>query len=154
MEYIVLSWGFSKDDTSQINHCHLAFWAMTAADVLTGDGLRDTQNAIDLGWMSRPSSTWDWLNESPSTKNISHWKAGLKQITSVNFHLPCDLWLDHWIEHPHLQWQWFYCRRKHQLYHCTNGVWHYYIPFSECSTVAFKWVGIIASLPIPINKLE
>jgi hypothetical protein len=153
MEYIVLSWGFSKDDTSQINHCHLAFWAMTAADVLTGDGLRDTQNAIDLGWMSRPSSTWDWLNESPSTKNISHWKAGLKQITSVNFHLPCDMTgpLDRAPTSSVAMW--FYCRCKHQLYHCTNGVWHYYIP-SECSTVAFKWVGIIASLPIPINKLE
>jgi hypothetical protein len=43
---------------------------MTAADVLTGDGLKVTQDAIALCCMLRPSSTWDWFNESPSAKDI------------------------------------------------------------------------------------
>jgi hypothetical protein len=51
---------------------------MTAADILTGDGIKVTKNAIDLQRLSRPSSTWDWPNESPLNKDISRWKSGLK----------------------------------------------------------------------------
>jgi hypothetical protein len=33
-------------------------------------------------------------------------------------------------------------------------VWHHYVPFSARSAVAFKLVGIVASPPVPIDKLE
>jgi hypothetical protein len=78
MEHMVASQGFSKDDMIHFNHCHLAFRAMMAADILTGDGIKVTKNAIDLQRLSHPSSTWDWPNESPSNKDISCWKSGLK----------------------------------------------------------------------------
>ena len=48
MEHIVWSHGFSEDDMMWINHCQLAFQAMTVADVLTGDGLKVTWDAIAL----------------------------------------------------------------------------------------------------------
>jgi hypothetical protein len=66
----------------------------------------------------------------------------LKRITLANFSHPFSLWLEHWIKHPHLQWQWFYRQCECHLYHHTNGKWHHYVPFSACSTVAFKWIGI------------
>jgi hypothetical protein len=154
MEHMVASQGFSKDDMIHFNHCRLAFRAMTAADILTGNGIKVTKNAIDLQRLSRPSSTWDWPNESPSNKDISCWKSGLKRVTSANFSLPFSLRLECWINPSHLRWQWFYWRCEHHLYHHTNGVWHLYVPFSACSSVAFKRVGIVASPPIPIDDLE
>jgi hypothetical protein len=45
---MVASQGFSKDDMIRINHCRLAFRAMTAADIFTGDGIKVTKKAIDL----------------------------------------------------------------------------------------------------------
>jgi hypothetical protein len=104
--------------------------------------------------LSRPSSSWDWRNERPSNKDVSRWKLGLQWITSENFSLPFSLRLECWIEHPHLRWQWFYWWREHHLFHHTNGVWHHYVPFSARSAVAFKLVGIVASPPVPIDKLE
>jgi hypothetical protein len=44
--------------------------------------------------------------------------------------------------------------REPHLFHHTNGVWHHYVPFSARLAVAFKWVGIVASPPVPIDKLE
>jgi hypothetical protein len=73
---------------------------------------------------------------------------------SENFSLPFSLRLERWIEHPHLLWQWFYWQREHHLFHHTNVVWHHYVPFSAHSAVAFKRVGIVASPPVPIDKLE
>ncbi len=154
MEHIVASQDFSKEDMIQINRCCMAFRAMTAADVLTGDGIRVTQNAINLRRLSRPSSTWDWPNECPSNKDVSRWKSGLTRITSANFSLPFISKLEHWIEHPHLRWQWFYLRHERHLYHQTNGAWHHYAPFSARSTVAFKRVGIVSSPPVPVEDLE
>jgi hypothetical protein len=78
MEHIVWSHGFSEDDMMWINHCRLAFQVMTVADVLTGDGLKVTWDVIALCCRSHPSSIWDWPNESPSAKDISCWKDGLK----------------------------------------------------------------------------
>jgi hypothetical protein len=48
MEHIVASQGFSEEDMIRINCCRLAFRAMTAADILTRDGIKVTKNAIDL----------------------------------------------------------------------------------------------------------
>jgi hypothetical protein len=62
MEHIVASQGFLEEDMIRINHCRLAFRAMTAADILTGDGIKVTKNAIDLRRLSWPSSIWDWPN--------------------------------------------------------------------------------------------
>jgi hypothetical protein len=78
MEHIVTSQGFSTDDMIRINRCRMAFRAMTVADLLTGDGTKVTKNAKDLRRLSRPSSSWDWPNECPSNKDISHWKLGLQ----------------------------------------------------------------------------
>jgi hypothetical protein len=127
---------------------------MTTADILTGDSIKVTKNAINLQRLSRPSSIWDWPNENPSNKDISRWKSGLQQITYANLSLPFSLRLERWIEQSQLRWQWFYWRHEHHLFHHTNGVWHHYVPFSARSTVAFKRVGIIASPPIPIDNLE
>jgi hypothetical protein len=123
---------------------------MTTADILTGDGIKVTKNAINLQRLSWPSSIWDWPNENPSNKDISCWKSGLQQITYANFSLPFSLRLERWIEQSQLS----YWRHEHHLFHHTNGVWHHYVPFSARSTMAFKRVGIIASPPIPIDNLE
>jgi hypothetical protein len=138
----------------RINRCHLAFCAMTMADILTGDGVTVTNNAKDLRRLSRPSSSWEWPNEHPCSKDISQWRLGLKRITSANLSLPFSLRLERWIQPPHLKWQWFYWRRERQLFHNTNGVWHHYVPFSECSSVAFKRVGIVTSPPVPVEELQ
>jgi hypothetical protein len=153
MEYIVASQGFSEEDMICRNCCCMAFRAMTAADVLTGGGIRVTQNAINLRRLSRPSSKWDWPNGCPSNKDVSHWKSGLKQITLANFSLPFISRLERWIKHPHLRWQWFYWQHERHLYHHTNGAWHHYVPFSTHSTVAFKWVGIVL-LPLSQSKIS
>jgi hypothetical protein len=78
MEHIVTSQGFSMDDMIRINHCRMAFRAMTVVDVLTRDGTKVTKNAKDLRQLSRPSSSWDWRNERPSNKDVSRWKLGLQ----------------------------------------------------------------------------
>jgi hypothetical protein len=91
MEHIVASQGFSEEDMIRINHSRLAFRAMTAADILTWDGIKVTKNAIDLQRLSRPSSIWDWPNKNPSNKDISCWKSGLQRITLANFSLPFSL---------------------------------------------------------------
>jgi len=71
MECIVASRGFSEGDLIRINRCRMAFQAITAADVLTGDGIKVTQNAIVLRRLSRPSSIWEWPNEHPSNKDVA-----------------------------------------------------------------------------------
>jgi hypothetical protein len=43
MEHIVASQGFLEEDILRTNHCRLAFRAMTAADILTGDGIKVTK---------------------------------------------------------------------------------------------------------------
>jgi hypothetical protein len=125
MEHIVASQGFLEEEMIRINHCRLAFRAMTATDILTGDGIKVTKNAIDLRRLSRPSSIWDWPNENPSNKDISRWKLGLQRITLANFSLPFSLRLECWVEQSHLRWQWFYWRQERHLFHHTNGVWHH-----------------------------
>jgi hypothetical protein len=35
-----------------------------------------------------------------------------------------------------------------------NDVWHHYVPFSAQSTVAYKRIEIVATLPIPMEELQ
>jgi hypothetical protein len=154
MERIITCQGFSETNMIRINRCRLAFRAMTMADILTGDGVTVTKDARDLRRLSRPSSSWEWPNERPCSKDISQWRMGLTRITSTNWTLPFSLRLERWIQPPHLKWQWFYWRRERQLFHKTNGVWHHYVPFSERSSVAFKRVGVITSPPVPVEELQ
>jgi hypothetical protein len=48
MEKIVLSKGFSEDEMIHMNHCQLAFQAMTIANVLTGDSTKVTNEAQSI----------------------------------------------------------------------------------------------------------
>jgi hypothetical protein len=57
MEHIVQSHSLSKNDVMQINHCQLAFQAMTVVDIVTSNGLKVTRDAIALRQQSQLSST-------------------------------------------------------------------------------------------------
>jgi hypothetical protein len=48
MERIVMSQGFSEDAMIHMNHCHLAFQAMTIAHVLNGDSTKVTNEAQSI----------------------------------------------------------------------------------------------------------
>jgi hypothetical protein len=148
MEHMVASQGFSKDDMIHINHCRLAFRAMTAADILTGDGIKVTKNTINLRRLSRPSSTWDWPNESPSNKDISRWKSGLKQVTSANFSLPFSI--------PHIFIGNGSTGNASIIFTTTEmeyGISMYHFLLIQLWLLKQR-VGIVASPPIPIDNLE
>jgi hypothetical protein len=127
---------------------------MTIADIITGDGTKVTRHAMDLSRLSRASSKWDWPNERPCNKDILRWRNGLKHLTSENLSLPFSLRLERWIQPSHLNWQWFYQSRNRILYHTTNNVCHVFCPFSPRSTVAFRRVEVLSSLPMPHHVLE
>ena len=154
MERIVQSQGFTEEAMIRMNRCRLAFRALTIADVLSGDGTKVTQEAKSIQRLNRPPSLWDWPNERPCSRDISKWKLGLKRITSQNFSLPFDIKLGRWIQPSHLKWQWFYWRSERKLFRRVNNLWHQWELFSPRSTVAFKRVAIIPTLPVPLEQLE
>lgn len=110
--------------------------------------------ARDLVDLSQPSSSFIWPNVHPCAKDITGWKACLWCITSTNYRIPFNLQLGKWILPPHLKWQWFFWQCQRQLFHQVNDVWHHYVPFFAWSTVTFKWIGIVAALPIPVEELQ
>jgi hypothetical protein len=94
MERLVQLGGLSYDDKIRFNRCHLAYGAMTIADVITRDGTKVTRHALYLSHLSRASSKWDWPNERPCNKDILRWRNGLKRLTSKNLSLPFSLRLE------------------------------------------------------------
>jgi hypothetical protein len=62
--------------------------------------------------------------------------------------------LGKWISPPHLKWQWFYWQHHQQLFHWVNDVWHHCVPFLDQSTVAYKRIGIVATLPTLVEELQ
>jgi hypothetical protein len=108
MEQLIQLGSLSYDDEIRFNHCHLAYRAMTIADVITWDGTKGTKHALDLSRLSLASSKWEWLNEHPCNKDILHCHTRLKHLTSKNLSFPFSFRLAHWIQPSHLNWQWFY----------------------------------------------
>jgi hypothetical protein len=153
-ELLVQSQGFMEEAMIQMNRCQLAFDALTIADVLSRDGTKVTQEAKSIQRLNHPPSLWDWPNERPCSQDISKWKLGLKRITSQNFSLPFDIKLGRWIQPSHLKWQWFYWRSERKIFRRVNNLWHQWELFSPRSSVAFKRVAIIPTLPVPLEQLE
>jgi hypothetical protein len=72
----------------------------------------------------------------------------------MTYRIPFDLQLGKWISLPHLKWQWFYWQHQQQLFHHVNDVWHHYVPFLAQSTVTYKGIGTVGTLPIPVEELQ
>ena len=108
MEHLVELQVFTDEDLLHFNHCCLVYKAMTAANILTGDGITVMKDALALHRLSHLSSPWEWPNKHPCKMDIAHWKEGLKWITSTNLTIPFDLRLGQWTQPSHLKWQWFY----------------------------------------------
>jgi hypothetical protein len=108
MENWVESWIFSDEKLVCFNRFRLAYRAMTLADVIPGNGLRVTHDAMSLNLEECPDSKWNWLNKGPCNKDLTRWKEGLQCTTAKGYQLPFVLCLEHWIKLPHLVWQWYY----------------------------------------------
>jgi hypothetical protein len=154
MERLILSGSLTADQEICFNRYRLSYQAMTLADIMTGDGSKVTKHALEVSRLSWASSKWNWPNECPSNRDIHCWCKGLHLITSENWGLPFSMCLERWIHPSHLNWQWFYQHQDHSLYHLVNNVCHVFRPFSPCSSVVYKWVEILSSLPVQFQECE
>lgn len=143
---------FDKGELAAFNRCRLRMEVLTMADIIEGDGssLRWDVSAWSPahGYFS---SSYEWPNEQPSTKDWAVWRKGLRYLTSDSGTLDYLMSLGDWITTPHKLHEWFYSPSERRVYRRIQRSERYlrYRPSHGTSTrrPTFTCDGISSDLP-------